>query len=621
MRLISLLTVAVLVSLNPAFADPRPSSILVLDQSGPGLPWYTAINSTFRASLNRSSQGPIAIYAENLDLNRFREASYEGALKTYFREKYRARPVGVIVAVGVLALNFVLRARLEIESWSQVPVIFTAVDHGSVANRKLPLDVAGRTINITPETLVETTRMLFPETKSIALVGGTSLRSIFLAPTEGASEPEQAPSGFNLIDLSEASRLPMAEIRSRVANLPEKTVIFFRGVSLDGAGVTYIPADSLALIKEAANSPMLANTESWVGQGVVGGMVAAAAPIGESAADLALRVLRGEPPSSISVGPGDFVRPVFDWRELKRWNVDESVLPPGSEVRFRRLSVWDTYRWQILAILTAIIIQALMICWLLFERSRRRIAEMEVRERLAEVIHLNRTATVGALSASFAHELNQPLGSIQSYAEAAELYLKADPPNIPEVQRILADILQDDQRAAAIVSHVSGLLKRRNAAEMQTFDLSEAVRSVSRTLASEAQRRGVELFIDNATCPLPVRVEKVHLEQVLFNLAMNGMDAMQSCTPGRAKMSIQAALAGVSTIRVSIADTGTGIAGDKLNQIFEAFYTTKQQGTGLGLALARTIVGTYGGRIWAENRNEGGAVFHFTLPLATEVSL
>ena len=115
---------------------------------------------------------------------------------------------------------------------------------------------------------------------------------------------------------------------------------------------------------------------------------------------------------------------------------------------------------------------------------------------------------------------------------------------------------------------------------------------------------------------LPVRADPIHLQQVILNLAMNGMDAMQDCPSGSGRISIQTALNGNSTVEVSVVDTGTGVPADKLHQIFETFYTSKRYGTGLGLSISRTIIETYGGKIWAENRAAGGAVFRFTLPLS-----
>ena len=229
---------------------------------------------------------------------------------------------------------------------------------------------------------------------------------------------------------------------------------------------------------------------------------------------------------------------------------------------------------------------------------------------------MNRTAVAGALSASVAHELNQPLGAIRSYAEAAALYLKADPPNIERVEKILASISGDNQRAADIIDHLRGLLKKKEADELEEFDLTEVVKDTLEIVRPEASKKGVELNVTHANGSLPVRADRVHVQQVILNLAMNGLDAMHSCTPGSGKMSIETALVDETAIEVSVTDSGTGIPKDRLNKIFDTFYTTKRQGTGLGLSIARTIVETYGGKIWAENRSGGGAMFRFTLPLS-----
>ena len=158
-------------------------------------------------------------------------------------------------------------------------------------------------------------------------------------------------------------------------------------------------------------------------------------------------------------------------------------------------------------------------------------------------------------------------------------------------------------------------MKKRDESEWQEFDLNEAVREALQILRPEALKRGVALDAHEAKSPLPVRADPIHLQQVILNLAVNGMDAMQDCAPGDGKISIQTGLTGESAIEVRVADSGTGIPTDKLSRIFDTFYTTKRDGTGLGLSVARTIVETYGGKIWAENRPGGGAVFRFTLPL------
>ena len=240
---------------------------------------------------------------------------------------------------------------------------------------------------------------------------------------------------------------------------------------------------------------------------------------------------------------------------------------------------------------------------------------------LLEVMHLNRTATAGVLSASIAHELTQPLGAIQSYAEAAEVYLKADPPNVGRIEKILAAIRHDDERAVDIIRRLRGLFKKQTENELRDFDLNDAIRAALDILIPEAAKRGVELRVDQIPVALPVRADHLQIQQVILNLALNGMDAVQSRAPGAREIKIQSKLVGESKIEVSISDSGTGIPDDKLKGVFEPFYTTKPQGTGLGLSISNAIIGAYGGKLWAENRPGGGATFRFTLPLAKELAL
>jgi len=239
-----------------------------------------------------------------------------------------------------------------------------------------------------------------------------------------------------------------------------------------------------------------------------------------------------------------------------------------------------------------------MIAWLLLERRRRLSAELESRGRRLEVIHLDRVAAVGAMSASIAHELNQPLGAILANAETAEMLLEASQIDRDQLKEILADIRQSDQRAADIIAHLRGLLKKQSASELQGFDLNDAIRDALHTLDPEARKRGVLVNAYRAQGELPVHADQVHLEQVILNLATNAMDAMQDCAPGTRNMTVQTALIRESEVEVSISDSGTGIPNDKLEGVFQTFFTTKQKGIGLGLSIVRTIVETSGGKIW-----------------------
>ena len=174
-----------------------------------------------------------------------------------------------------------------------------------------------------------------------------------------------------------------------------------------------------------------------------------------------------------------------------------------------------------------------------------------------------------------------------SNAEAAELLLNAHPPDIEKVKAILADIRRDDQRVADVIRRLRGLIEKHES-EPQLIDVNDVVRVITDILSAEAASRGVMLSADLDEHRLPARADPIHLQQVVLNLALNGMDAMVSRPAGRRHMTVATALADASAIKVTVSDSGTGIPPDKLEDVFEPFFTTKRQGMGLGLSIART---------------------------------
>jgi signal transduction histidine kinase len=588
-----------------ASADPLTRSVLIIDQYSLNNPWGLAFRAALVSALRAGSRNPVAVYAESLDLARFNSPQYVELLRTYLGEKYRDRPIGVVIALGSTALEVQLRLRAQL--WPSVPMVFGAVDAPNLARLSPPSDVTGTTLRLTLRNAVTAARALVPGLKRIALVGEPLERQPFRRHFL-----QEIPLFAGELEFIDLMGLPIADLKKRLATLPADSAIYYTAFYGVGTGN---PRDADPMLVEVANRPIVTDTITHLGYGTAGGIVAVPEPIAEETAKRALRILDGESPARMPVTEGDFTKPVFDWRQLRRWKVSESRLPPGSEIRFREPTLWDQYRWEAITVLATLAFQAAMIAWLLFERRRRRTAELNSRHRLLEVIHLNRTAAAGALSTSFAHELNQPLGAILSNAEAAELLLAASPPDLGQVKEILADIRQADQRATEIITHLRRLLKKSDI-ELQNFDLNDTIADTVHILEPEATKRGVALSSSRGQAALPVRADPVHLQQVLVNLAANGMDAMLSSLPDKRRLEFRTALSQGAEVEVSVSDSGTGIPADKLKAIFEAFYTTKQQGTGLGLSIARTIIETYGGRIWAENRAGGGAVFRFTLPLA-----
>jgi signal transduction histidine kinase len=328
----------------------------------------------------------------------------------------------------------------------------------------------------------------------------------------------------------------------------------------------------------------------------------------------AIRILGGEKPGNIKVEPIGFASPKYDWREMQRWGISESNLPPGSAVLFREPSIWQKYSWQIALVASVILVQGMLISLLLDERRRRRLAEVESRQRMAELAHVNRYSAVGELTTSIAHEINQPLGSILANAETAESMLKGAAPNLDEVKEILADIRRDDQRASEVIRRLRSVLKK-TPFEMKDVDLNETVREVTGFIGAVAHGRDIALRCAVTPVDLRVKGDAVQLQQVVLNLIINAMDAISEAETKEREVGVSTVLSGVWA-EIRVRDTGPGIAIEDLNNVFNPFFTTKPSGMGMGLTIVRTIVEAHHGQIFAENQLSGGALFTVRLPVA-----
>jgi PAS domain S-box-containing protein len=248
--------------------------------------------------------------------------------------------------------------------------------------------------------------------------------------------------------------------------------------------------------------------------------------------------------------------------------------------------------------------------------SRQAEQEQErLRQDLARLSHLNRVSTIGELTASLAHEIKQPIGAAVTNAEACLRFLDGDRLNLIEAREAASEMVLDARRAADIIDRVRSLY-RKDSSHHETVDLNDLIREMIVMLRDEASRHSVTTCTDLAEGLPRVMGDRVQLQQVLMNLMLNGIEAMRD-TPG--ELTIRSRLAEDQQVQISVADAGVGLPIGKAEQIFNAFFTTKPQGTGLGLVITRSIVESHGGRVWAAANSGRGTTFCFTLPIRTTV--
>ncbi len=247
--------------------------------------------------------------------------------------------------------------------------------------------------------------------------------------------------------------------------------------------------------------------------------------------------------------------------------------------------------------------------------SERRDTEVELQQLRDQLAHASRVSMLGQLASALAHELSQPLGAILRNTEAAELFLQHEPPDLDELKAILADIRQDDQRAGGVIERLRGLLMRRSVA-LRSLSVSDLLEDVAVLTRTDSSTRKALVEVEAAPGLPAVMGDPVQLQQVLLNLVLNAMDAVEDVPAERRKVTVHARRSGVREVEVAVSDSGRGIAPERLARLFEPFFTTKPNGMGIGLSISRTIVEAHGGRIWAQNNAGKGATFRFALPLA-----
>jgi signal transduction histidine kinase len=603
----SLFLVLVVALESVAYAQSK--RVLLLHSFGRDFRPWSEYAKGIRAELDRRSPWPLDILEYSLVTARFSDDNPEVPFVEYLRALFAKHPLDLIVSVGAPAANFVQRHRAQL--FPAAPMLFTAVEQRRVRFSTLTENDAVVAVSHNLPAVIENILQVLPETKTIAVVNGNSPLEKFWY---GEMQKEFAQFK-DRVEFIWYNTLSFADVLKASASLPPHSAIFWELMIVDAAGVTYEGDSTLAKLHAVASAPIFSFDDSFFGRELVGGPMFSVQEGSRRAAEVAVRILNGEKPSDIKTPPIRFAAPKFDWREMQRWGISESRLPAGSTIFFRDPSAWERYRFAILMVCAAILTQAALIAWLIFEHHRRTRVELRYRQSMAELTYMNRVTGAGLLSASLAHEVNQPLTGIVTRANAAMRWLKAEKPNLDRAQEALGQIVEAGHRAADVVKNVRAMFNK-DTHEKSPFDVNELVQSVLGLVYFDLRRHSVETRISLGEHLPRVLGNAVQVRQVILNLMMNAIEAMSSSE--LRVLTLKSELTEHGGVCVSIEDSGSGIDPSSMERIFAPLYTTKTRGMGMGLSICQSIIEDHGGKIWAMPGAASGSIFQFELPASVQ---
>ena len=614
------LLLALAVAMLPGFAHARQNVLLVFDEDK-DLPGLAIINRSLREVFRSEMKDDVQLYSESLQISQFKDDGYYEMLHDYFRRKYAGKRLDLIVAVLEPSLDFIQRYGKDL--FPGVPVVVCGADASDVDGKALPDNVTGVLVKRTFAPTLDLALRLQPDTRNVFIVGGTAR---FDRQIQAIARRDLQPFEPR-VSITWLTALPMNELLQTVAQLPKHSVIYYLTLFADSAGSTFIPHEALSRITRAANVPVYVSVDQFVGLGAVGGHVYSLSTHGEQAAQIGVRILRGEAPSAIPLVALTAHTNMFDWRQLRRWGLDERLLPTDSVVEFRNPSVWDLYKWYIVIGFILFALQTALVGGLLVSRAqrrradiareeseqRRRRAEEEAQRQRDELAHALRVTTLGELTASFAHELNQPLAAIAANAQAARMLL-TDDQLTPDIKEAIEDLAADALRAGETVHRLQALFRKESAARAPV-DVNALIDDVLHLLATDIRSRHILVHFTRGESLPTVLGDGIQLRQVVINLVVNAADAIALCGDGPREIRIETTQPEAAHVAIAIRDSGIGVKESDIERIFEHFVSTKSQGLGMGLSISRSIVEAHGGRIWAARSAERGITLHIELPV------
>ena len=487
--LTGLLAVMVLLSAAPSDAQPAVRQVLMLQSFDRGTFPVDHFTSDFRVELDKRATEHVNVVQVVVG-PRGSVAAPDQAIVDYIRSLFvdHPKPDLIVTAAGPAAV-FARKYRQQL--FPDTPILFASVDRRFLDEAPLGDNETAVAVDNQFSGTIETILQLLPETRQVFMVMGSGPLGRFWR-----RELESQFGRFrDRLTFVWSNDLSIQEVLRRCTSLPEHSAILYISFGADAAGASFPDERLFAELRDTANAPLFAGQSVYLGSGIVGGSLLSIDDMSRDTADAAARLLQGAAPKSINVPvrlPG---QPAFDWRELQRWGIPESRLPPGSLVRYRAPSLWSAYRNTVLSAMGVLAIQSLLIIGLLYQRRARRRAELESRNNLALAADASRRLTMSALTSSIAHELGQPLSSMIHNAQAGRMMITADRATPDTMGEILSDIETEGVQATQIIDRHRTMLRGRQL-DTKPIDLHVVIHESLALVAHDMRTRQIEATVN-----------------------------------------------------------------------------------------------------------------------------
>jgi signal transduction histidine kinase len=591
-----------------ARAEDQTPRILIIVESDSRLPFVQVLLRGIEAELGPDFTTRAEIYVEYLDMLRFNSPAELERSRSFLTARYRDIGLSAVGVLGVNALAFVAESRNAFAPG--VPIIFGGFSDDVLARmlsqRHAAQDLSGIASLHDALPTLDLALQLQPDAPEIVVVAGSGdFDRRLWASVEGVVSGGYAGKPVRLLAEASAESY-LAEART----LDPRSIVLLLTVNLDAEGRRFLPVQFATALAESSAAPVWSLYETQIGTGVVGGVVedvtATGREIGAMLRTAAARAPLPQPVRATAV-------PILDWRALQRHGLDMALLPENAVVRFHEPTLWERYRVWFIAVSATVLAQTATILGLVFQRRRYNQAQALLDVERNQLIHVSRNLLLGQLSASLAHEINQPLAAIQANAEAGTRLAGRNPPDQEEIGAIFRDINDDVRRAGSTIASLRRLMIKGEVM-MEPLDLNGIVKGTLSLVANELAVNGTKIHQTLAPGPMMVNGNGPQLQQVVLNLVLNASDAMAGLPEAERIVKVSTSALPDRGVSLTVEDGGPGIPVAKREAVFQPFFSEKSTGLGIGLSICRSIALAHAGTLAFADPLARGAKAVLNLP-------